>query len=264
MFDCASYFEALEKMSEPVDLAKTEIIFGDTVPLRSAAENMQSSVDTLDLLYRNTRGPRKHAKNPWDVDIKASGPGYFDEAGNYILNRPKKIYTMWIMKKGDVQEGPFSDKEFKMLLANIDPTEYEVKRDFDKGFVPLNKLLEEVPSLGFKDLNKFFTQNQVFEETKRDEDFFETSIVSEKSTRLSNFLKNHEISASIDFIIKNIKNMKKTDAIETLKDITGLDRCVNAALIDLIIEGANYQILSDVDKDGFYIGDERKQGNRRR
>jgi len=263
MFDCSTYLLELEKMSVPKDLAKTSVMLEEPVSLRSLVEADQDKLETADLLYRNARGTRKHPKNPWDVDIKASGPGYFDDVGNYILSKPKKIYVTWILKKDDTQEGPFSDREFKTLIGNIVHSEYEVKRDFDKGFVPLDRLLEEVPLLGFKDLNKFFARNQVFEESKKEEDFFDTSIVNEKSSRLTNFLKNHDISASVDFIVKSIRNMKKTDAIETLKDITGLDRCVNAALIDLIVESVNYQILSDVDKDGFSIGDERKLNRRR-
>ncbi|ELA42892.1 uncharacterized protein VICG_00207 [Vittaforma corneae ATCC 50505] len=263
MFDFASHFKALDRMTQPSDLVKSPVILDEETPLRYISLENNGVVETNEMLYRNTRNTKKHIKSAWDVDIKAAGPGYFDEAGNYILSKPKKIHTTWILKRNGSLEGPFSDKEFKLLLNTVSYANYWVKRDFDKGFVPLDKLVEEVPSFNFKELNKFFAKNQVVEEYKKDDEFFETSVVNEKSTRLTNFLKNHEISASVDFVIKNIKNMRKADAIETLKDITGLDRCVNAALIDLIIESTDYQILCDVDKDGFYIGDEKKASRRK-
>lgn len=263
MFDFAGYFGALDRMVQPSDLVKTSAIIDEETPLRHALLEDSGTVETHEMLYRNTRNAKKHAKSAWDVDIKAAGPGYFDDAGNYILSKPKKIHTTWVLKRNDALEGPFSEREFKALLGTLPHATCWVKRDFDKGFVPLDRLVEEVPSFNFKELNKFFAENQVVEEYKKDDEFFEASVGNEKSTRLTNFLKNHEISASVDFIIKSIRNMRKADAVETLGDITGLDRCVNAALIDLVVESVDYQILCDVDKDGFYIGDERKAHRRK-
>lgn len=264
MFVCTDYLKALEKMARPKDLVKTPVILEDAVQLRSTTKGNTDSLDVSEILYRNTKGVKKHVKSPWDVDIKGTGPGYFDDAGNYILSKPKTISATWILKRGDVLEGPFSEKEFNTKLRTVDISEYMVKRDLDKGFVSLSKLIEDVPSLEFKELNKFFSKNQIVEERKKEQDsFFETSIVNEKNTRLSNFLKNHEISASVDYIIKSIKNMRKADAIEVVKDITGLSRCVNEDLVDLIVGSAGCRILSDVDKDGFSIVTERKSGRRK-
>lgn len=264
MFDFSSHLKQLERMEEPSDLAKAEIILEKPTELRMIRVYSNGNLETGNVIYRNTKNIRKNsAKSMWDVDTKYTSPGYFDEMGNYILSKPKKIQTTWLVKRNGVLEGPFSEKEFEALVNTVNHDECMVKRDFDKGFVPLKQLVEKVPSFNFKELNKFFSRNQLSDETKKKDDFFEPSIINEKSSRLTNFLRNHEISASVDFITKSIKGMRKNDAIEYLKEITGLDKCVNTALVDLIIENAGVQILSDVDKDGFYISTENRKDKRK-
>lgn len=263
MFNFTNYEKQLEKMVAPKDLIKSSILTEESTPLRCSMQSSENQVDTNELLYKNTKNTKKHSKNMWDVDIKSTGPGYFDELGNFVLSKPKKIIISWILDRNGSIEGPFSDREFRNMLGTIPRKNCLVKRDFDKGFVSLEKLLEEVPTLNFKEINKFFSKNQIIQENKKDDEFFEESVVTEKSTKLTNFLKNYEISVSISFVIKTIKNMRKVDAIEALKELTGLDKHVCTMLLDLIIEDANDQILCDVDKDGFYVGDQRKHNKRK-
>jgi hypothetical protein len=263
MFDCKNYSEKLNKMVAPEDLVKSAILLENAVQLRMIIQEGSEVPQTSNMLYKSTKNTKKHMKNPWDVDIKATGPGYFDEAGNFILSKPKGITASWLLKRNNSLEGPFTDKEFRDVINTISHANCMVKRDFDKGFVPLSKLIEEVPNLNFKEVNKFFAKNQIIDEVKKNDEFFGSAIVNEKNTKLTNFLKNHEISASIDFIIKSVRNMRKVDAVESLKDITGLDKGVNTALLDLIIEEIDEQILCDVDKDGFYIGNNKKDNRRK-
>lgn len=268
MFDFASKISVLEAVERPQDLAESEVLRHEPIPLNiesSSAELGKQPLSSAGAIYKIPKPVKKHIKNMWDVDIKHSGPGYFDQSGNFILDKPRKSVTSWITKKNDKIEGPFTDREIKELLeqSRVDHdglVGVYIKRDFDKGFVSLEKLLFDIPDIfDSKDLNRYFSQNQVVESSSRADDFFEASIVNEKNSRLSNFMRNHEISASVDFIIKTIKDLKKSQAVDAVQGITGLDKTVNTALVDLIAENAGYQILSDVDKDGFYINNDDKK-----
>ncbi|KAM0681584.1 hypothetical protein GINT2_000097 [Glugoides intestinalis] len=264
MFKFSEYVEKLEQSVQPKDLSSTSILLETPVHLRmiSQKDNLAKSSDHI--VYRNPKNVKKtFTKSIWDIDTKSSAPGYFDEMGNYIIGKPKKISVSWLLKRNNVLEGPFTEKEFESFISTVKKEDCLVKRDFDKGFVKLTKLMEEVPMLNFKELNKFFAENQVVDQVKKGDDFFEASIINEKNSKFTNFLRNHEISASIDFITKNIKGMRKNEAVELLKDITGLDKCVNTALVDLIVENAGVQILSDVDKDGFCISTDKRKERRK-
>ena len=163
MFEYAKYSKALENMIAPKDLISSVILINESIPLRCVSAVTGEIPEISELLYRNVKNTKKHSKNAWDVDIKSSGPGYFDEAGNFILSKPKRIVVSWILKRNGTTEGPFTEKEFKNILSTISYTNCLVKRDFDKGFVELEKLMQEVPSLNFKDLNRFFSNNQSIE-----------------------------------------------------------------------------------------------------
>lgn len=264
MFSFSNYVEKLEKMAQPKDLSSTSMLLETPVTLRMISQKDELTKCSEHIVYRNAKNVKKtFTKSIWDMDTKSSAPGYFDEMGNYIIDKPKKIHVSWLVKRKNVLEGPFTEKEFESFVISAEKEDCWVKRDFDKGFVKLSSLMEEVPTLNFKELNKFFAVNQVVDEVKKGDDFFEPSIINEKNSKFSNFLRNHEISASIDFITKSIKGMRKNDAVELLKEITGLDKCVNTALVDLIVENAGVQILSDVDKDGFCISTDKRKERRK-
>lgn len=255
MFDLEECLEKLQKALPPQDLEESSILLPEKIGFRLLSEKYKNVFGTSEVLYKNAKSSvKKTFRTPLNCDSRQTGPGYFDDAGNYILHKQKEIKVNWTLKRNNALEGPFSDKEFKEVISNISPEGVCVKRDLDKGFVSLKKLLEEVPRLGFKDLNRFFSENQIVDSSGNEDEFFDKYSVNNKNSRLENFLRNHEISASVDFIINSIKGMKKIEAIETLKDITGLDRYINTNLVDLIVESMDFQILSDVDKDGFYIG----------
>lgn len=263
MSEFKSYLTKLVNPIAPEDLLPSSILLEETAGFRLGTEECVVGFGNAEMLYKNVKTQRKPTKNNSNHDSRQTGPGYFDDAGNYILHKQKEIKVTWILKRNNSCEGPFSDKEFREVIYSVPLEGCQVKRDFDKGFVSLKALLEEVPRLGFKDTNKFFSENQVVDDSKKTGDFFDSSTMNESNSRLENFLRNHEISASTDFIIKSIKGMKKIEAIETLKDITGLDRYINTNLVDLIVESADSQILSDVDKDGFYIGSNERNTRRK-
>lgn len=261
MFDFSSYEALLEAQTKPKDLQPSMFIQETPHDLFMKEMNLDTTFDSSKVISKNTKVTRKVVKNVWDVDIKSSGPGYFDQNGNFVLDKPKKIYTNWLVKRNNLIEGPFTEKEFKNFLLNVSSENVWVKRDSDKGFVLLDNLKNDL-TLNFmtsKDLNKYFATNQVVEEHKKEDSFFDSPITNEKATKLNTFLRNYEVSASVDFIIKSIKNTRKSQAIEILQQITGLDRSVNTTLVDIIVESAGYQILSDVDKDGFYIGHSKRK-----
>lgn len=254
MFDLEECLAKLQKTAPPKDLEESLILLPERIGFRLLSDEHRSVFGTSEILYKNVKFTKRAVRAPLNSDSRQTGPGYFDDAGNYILHKQKEIKVNWTLKRNSSFEGPFSDKEFREVIGTISPEGVYVKRDLDKGFVPLKKLLEEVPRLGFKDLNRFFSENQVVDSTGNNDEFFDMCSSNSKNSRLENFLRNHEISASVDFIVKSIKGMKKIEAIETLKDITGMDRYINTNLVDLIVESMDFQILSDVDKDGFYIG----------
>lgn len=267
MFDIKIYLSQLENIKKPESLTESSVFLDQAVPLRIKESGfLDSPFVTARVLFKNSKAPKKtYSKNIWDADIKSSGPGYFDHNGNFVLDKPKRVVINWLVKKNNTIEGFFTEKEFSEFLNNVSPSGYWVKRDSDKGFVELEKLINDIPNfMNSKDLNKYFSQNQKIEEVKKEEDsFFDTPIFVEKSSRLTNFLRNHEIGASLDFIIKKITGLKKSEAIDTLIGVLGLDKEVVTALVDLIVENAGYQILSDVDKDGFYLGNGTRRERRK-
>jgi len=275
MFDFYSKLPLLKEIRKPGDIIQSEILQEESSPLY--CENISpalcnQTMPASTVIFKPVKNVKKNVKTMWDVDIKHTGPGYFDQEGNFILDRPKKIQNSWIIQNNNKIEGPFTDKELKQIIEAEEKTHFEginIKREFDKGFVPLKNLLEDIPNLfdsstgAPKELNKYFSKHQKIEESAKSDDFFEPSIVAEKNTRLSNFIRNHDISASVDFVIKTIKNMRKSQAIDAVQNITGLDKTINSAFVDLIIESAGFQILSDVDKDGFYINDREDRRRKR-
>lgn len=266
MLDIKSYLTQIENIKKPESLCETSVLLDKAVPLRiKESGNVDTPFATARVLFRNSKsGKKPYTKNIWDADIKSSGPGYFDPSGNFILDKPKRVVINWLVKRNNTIEGFFTEKEFVEFLNNVSPAGYWVKRDSDKGFVQLEKLLQDVPNfVTSKDLNRYFSQHQKVEETTKEDSFFDTPIFVEKSSRLTNFLRNHEISASVEFIIKKISGLKKAEAIETLIGVIGLDKEVSTALVDLIVENAGYQILSDVDKDGFYLGNDARRDRRK-
>lgn len=265
MFKFTEKIELLRNIKAPEDLVDSDILNNEHAKLylETLFEELRDHpLNTETAIYRPPKSNfKKNVKNVWDVDIKHSGPGYFDHEGNFILDKPIKNSNSWFIKEGESIKGPFNDKEIEDFIKSIGNRGSLIflKRDFDKGFVNLKEILSVFPSLpnsvNFKELNKYFMENQIIE--KKDsvdkDDFFEETFVFEKNTRLTNFLRTHNICASIGYIIKSITNKKKAHAIDLVQRITGLDKSVNSALIDLIVESAGKQILLDVDKDGFTI-----------
>lgn len=260
MFKFSDKINLLAKAVKPDDLVESEILGVESTPLyleKLSPELMDHCLGVESTVGRHPKNnTKKNIKTVWDVDIKHSGPGYFDDDGNFILDKPIKITNSWFVKEMDIVKGPLTDKELGVELKNVKEGAL-IKRDLDRGFVNLKDLLiafPEFPVAGSsKDLNKYFTENQIIDnvESIKDE-FFEESIV-ETNSRLGNFLNVYGISASVSYIVKTIKNKRKQHAINLVQRITGLDNNINSMLIDLIVESAGRQILLDVDKDGFMI-----------
>lgn len=253
----ASERTELRNYTKPLDFEETSVFDKEPHGLKmhgNMTEEEQKLVATNKIFYSVKKVLKKPVKSLWDADISSTNPGYFDESGNFVLNgKPKKTFTSWLVKNGDLIEGPYTQKEIKCLIDDRSLLGKNIKRDFDRGFVEFNALVAAIPDFLYsKDLNRFFAENQAVEERQKDE-FYDEVLVKEKNTKLGNFMRINHISANVDFIVKTIRGMRKIDAVRALGDITGLEEKGNNTLIDLIIEDMKVQILSDVDKDGFTI-----------
>lgn len=259
----------LRNMKKPDDLVDTFILKDIPAPLK--LHSILSYEDTAMLMAAKpsfaTKKPfKKQAKGcVWNVDITSSAPGYFDEHGNFILDKAQKVSTLWYVRRDGAIEGPLTEAEMKRLSENGGLAGTLVKRDFDKGFVPADGLIAAIPAFyNSKGLNKYFSANQIIEERERTDDFYSNVVDKEGNTKLSNFMKSNNITASVKFIINAIKGMRKQEAIDAVKGITGLERAENTILVELIVEKAETQILSDVDKDGFTINQTIRAGKGRK
>lgn len=261
--------EALELLSDskkPVDLVPTCIFTDEEHDLALSDPSAATSLTPAQILFHPLKTTKRATKsNMWTVDIGMSAPGYFDEAGNFVLNPSKQLAVQWFIKRNDTCEGPFTEAEMQSKAKEGLLHGTEVKRDFDRGFVEADALLSVCSDLHKqKEISKFFTENQVIEESKEtNDDFYSDVIVKERlpgrrSSRLTNFLQNNHISASVDYIIKSITGKRKQEAIAILGRLTGMDLAKNIILLDLILEESGKQILSDVDKDGFALAADRR------
>lgn len=257
MFSFSSKLSEFNTTKEPFDLIPSSILEDQPRQLflnRVTAEMVDHQFNSVIVVVKPFKASR--GANVWDVDLNAANPGYIDHDGNFIFEKSKKIVNVWFILEDEKTLGPLDDQE----VREYTPTSKTlIKREFDRGFVTYSSLVAEFPDLQFKlkELNKFFSKNHIKEEKTNEDDFFDESILNEKNSRLRNFIRNHNVGASIDFIVKTITNKRRNTAVDLLYNITGLERSINAALVDLIVETAGKQILSDVDKDGFCIKDTR-------
>lgn len=259
MFFQSEICNRLKDIKKPEDLVETRILSDKSTPLKihtGITHEEESLLNSPSVCITAKRLTKKVGRNQsmWDVDISSTGPGHFDDAGNFIMSRSKKIPVNWLVKKGSVVEGPFTEKEMKAEAEKGNLKDTLIKRDFDKGYVCANNLMQKVPEFFTgENLNKYFFENQIVEAKDKQDDFYSNVVMKEKNTKLGNFMKQFNITASPEFIIKTISGMRKAEAIDSIASITGLNRSQNEILVELIIEHAKTQILKDVDKDGFEI-----------
>lgn len=249
-------YDKLKNMKKPDDLVDTPILNDVPSELKlfsGLTPEEQSMIACSKKCFQTKKPVKKTGKTSmWDVDISSTGPGHFDEAGNFILNKSKKIPILWLVKRNGMIDGPFTEKEIKAMHDKGELSNSMIKREFDAGFVEYEKLCKEFPNFYYgANLSKFFVENQVLEQKEAHDDFYSVVVTKDRNSKLSNFMKKFNINAGVEFIKKNITGMRKADAIDAIADITGLDKSQNEILIDLIVEESDSQILKDVDKDGF-------------
>lgn len=256
MLDASDRTDQLRNMKKPADLEDTFILTDMPSPLKlhTGLTDAEQAMLAPGRVYFHPKKTYKKSMrgNMWNVDLGSSAPGYFDESGNFILNKADKVSTLWFVKRGGTVEGPLTENEIKKAAETGALKDTQVKRDFDKGFVDSNGLLAALPAFyQSKSLNKYFVANQAAAERQTPDDFYSNVVTKERTSKLTNFLRSNNITASGDFLIKTIKGMTKQEAINAVRGITGLDRVENAILVELLVEDSSVQVLSDVDKDGF-------------
>lgn len=261
MEDYAELFKDLTNMTRPTDMEESFIfqkspsVLRIHKPLPASAEALLKDSKKIYFLKRVPKKANTSKPSFWNVDMAATAPGYFDEAGNFIMDSSDKVSTMWYVKQNDAVRGPLTEGEVKKELESGALRGAQIKRTFDRGYVGVDALVAEIPAFyQSRSLNKYFVANQVVEEkAEATDNFYSDVVVKNQPSKLRNFLRAKSVTASTDFLVKTIKNMRKEDAIVALRGITGLDKADNTILVELLVEDANSQILSDVDKDGFTI-----------
>lgn len=267
-----SQIEKLRNMKRPEDLAHAQMLSDTPVPLRVHSGPTSSETALLEdskKIYFTKKTFRKNGRGRmWSVDISSSAPGYFDESGNFILDKSDKISTLWFVRKDAAEgsiEGPLTCGEIRKAAEEGHLQGRWVKRSFDKGFVGADGLILAHPTFYHsRNLNKYFTENQVVDEkpSSNSDDFYSDVVTRERSVKLTNFIKSNSITASVDHLVKTIRNMTKHEAVKAIRGITGLGAVENTMLVELLVEDASTQILSDVDKDGFMLNANGKGGRR--
>jgi len=148
-------------------------------------------------------------------------------------------------------EGPFATKEISQLANSGKLEGVYIRREFDKGFVSFDRMARELPDFIYSErINRYFVENQIVSAAEHSSSC-ETAHARE--SRVANFLKNKNINATIEFLVKSIKGQSMFKALKTISGITLLGEEDNRVLIDLIVKETDYQVLSDVDKDGFKV-----------
>lgn len=264
--------EKLRATKRPEDLSDNFILNEEPAPLKlhTSLNKKEQSLLTAEKLFSHPRKTRPKKPAMWNADISASTPGHFDEAGNFILTKDYKASFVWFVKRDGKIEGPFSEQEIKKEALSGALKGALIKRDFDRGFVEADSLMEDTPAFYYsKSLNKYFSAHQIVDRhshsdaSASDDDFYSQPATSFHGSRLDNFLRNNNISASAAFLAKVITGRRKEESVGLLGDITGLGRVENTILVELLVEHAPEQILTDVDKDGFMINEPVRQKGRR-
>ncbi|KAI5168762.1 hypothetical protein PAEPH01_0400 [Pancytospora epiphaga] len=260
------HIEMLRTIVKPEDLMSVRILSDSATPLRIHTGQTPSEASLLsnsDKIYFTRQRPVKKNKKIGmrNTDISNSAPGYFDDFGNFILRESDKIATLWLIRNeatsGSI-EGPFTSEEIKRVSESGNLKGKWIRRSFDRGFVAADGLLAEHPGFyNSRNLNKYFAMNQVVEEEplaeEAEDDFYSEVVTKASTTKLANFIKNNNISASVKQLVGAIKDLTKNEAIKTIRNITRLGVVENTMLVELLVENSNTQILSDVDKDGFMM-----------
>lgn len=251
--------EMLETNSKPADLADTFILDDDPHELAITDLKNLNNLMPAQILFHQHRCAKKGPKpDMWNVDVAMGAPGYFDEAGNFVLNNSKKQSVLWYIKRGCLVEGPFSSNEILDKAKSNQLDGVEIKRDFDRGFVRADELLSVFPALNQpKEISKYFSKKLTEVENQAD-DFFSDVILKERThgkriSKVTSYMQVNHISASAEFITKNIMGKKREEAILIIGRITGLAYAECGVLLGLLINESNKQILADVDSDGFTI-----------
>ena len=264
--ECAA---ALEQAARPKDLIETEIFSAEAKPLKLLTETTDESQVLLargNALNRPRKNFIKKKQGGWTGDFTNPAPGFFDDAGNFTVGKQSTVSYTWFIKRDGKVDGPFSEQEMKKFGEAGSLRNTLVKRDFDRGFVDTNKLMEEIPNFYYcRTLNKYFAVNQIMEEVQSNEDSFyvRSQGVSSVNSRLDNFCSTHNISASYSFMIGKINGKRKEEAIGILRGVTGLEKVETERLIELLVEHAGKQVLKDVDEEGYTIATSTSKGKKK-
>lgn len=230
----------------------------------------------------------------WNFEAQDQNDGFFDSKGNFIKEtRSRKIIEkketkpdiLWFFKKNDILEGPYNDNEMLEYYRSGILKGSKIKRITDKVFLDYDIIKNvlnifkktinenELNSLFQKELNK--KEEKILEKANeedfsvRKKQFFENldnesnmlqSIQShlDGCERTKKMIKRLQLNLTVDSLYKKIKNKDKKGAIHTLQKSTSILKSDISDLIDIFLEEVGIQVVSDVDKDGFFIIQEKR------
>lgn len=179
-----------------------------------------------------------------------------------IAKYKKPIYFNWFVQRKNncnetIIEGPYVNRQMKNLLFQNLLIGTRIKRDCDPVFLPFEFVYEKYNNFIYTDfelLSKLFQSAVII----NDDTLEEKSIGTETNA----WLKDHGLNTTYQSIVNLIANKTKAQAIEILKNILKQNENNCKVLLDIIIKETSWQLLLNVDKDGFVIYTDNKYRNR--
>ncbi|KAL6120912.1 hypothetical protein NUSPORA_02272 [Nucleospora cyclopteri] len=215
---------------------------------------------------------KKPKKSPWTTEGKQPIANCISPDGTFTAGGPAKpIFYNWIVQgKGEdgkeLFQGPLVNKEMKNLLYQNKLAGTKIKRECDNVFVPFEHIYEKYDNFIYVEqsvIDEIFREYEMNLQEPIKEQFYDEVVFLEekKFSKTAAFLKRHNLEFNKSCLIKMVKAKTKKNAIETLKAHTKMAENNVKVLLDLLLEEAKFQILVDVDKDGFFIQNNNKNKN---
>lgn len=212
---------------------------------------------------------KKEAESMWDVDLSKASQGYFDQRGNFTVEKTAFPMSSWLVKRDIHIYGPFTEREMRSKVDSGLLKDTCVKRDIDGGFVPYNDIVIDLGDfLSSERLDDYFQERVVTEENaSKPQEFFDDlssmslnvcskkgldrSKILENCNRSRGFLHSRNPSITLGYLEGRITGKSFSDAIETISSCAGLRKAESEEFLNLFLDESKLSILSDVCPDGF-------------
>ncbi|ADM12020.1 uncharacterized protein Eint_080860 [Encephalitozoon intestinalis ATCC 50506] len=226
---------------------------------------------------------KRESESMWDVDLTRSDQGHFDQRGNFVLGAAPSLSFMWLVRRGEDIQGPFTDREMREKINTQELKNTQVRRDIDKGFVSYDSLAADLGDfLSSEKLDEYFESHAAVKKPlEKPQEFFEDlsslslkkhpkkdldrSKILEACVKSKNFLHSRNPSVTLGSMERRISGKSFSEAVKIISHASGLSKTECEEFLNLFLDESKLSILSDICPDGFVkVTPVTRKGSRRK